>query len=227
MVRGVAKGSRRPKSPYSGGVEPLTIGQAGIIVRRNSELALITEWDLIDPWRHIRQDWQGFLAANYLADLVQHFVRDHDPHRAMFDVLVGVWTNLVPSKSVWPELLTGIWTVLSEAGYRPSLTLDAASGEALNDAASYLFVPELGGLTASNRADGWRVRHETVEALRGLDSVEPESVRSLSRKLVASAIVAERGCRLLSQYARYLLGVEPPSHIALFGSGASSNSAGG
>ncbi len=167
MIRGVAKGSRRPKSPYSGGIEPLTRGQVGVILRRNSELALITEWDLTEPWRHVRQDWRVYLAATYLADLVQHFVRDHDPHPVLFDRVVELMSMLEGSTAVWRPLMLGVWSVLSEAGYRPSLGVDVRTGEVLASARTYQFDPELGGLSVP------ALRHSPNDRARGGDQQKP------------------------------------------------------
>lgn len=230
MVRGLAKGSRRPKHPYSGGIEPLTLGQAGVIIRPNSELALITEWDLSEPLRHVRQDWGVFLAATYLADLVQHFVRDHDPHPVVFDRVTGVLRAMTPGEPAWAHLLAGAWSVLVEAGFKPVLDRDVVRDEPLARSHAYAFVPEAGGLSAleaegTRAPSGWGVRHATVEALRWVEH-ETDSPAAhagfVEGELRPGVEACERACRLLAVYARHLLGSEPPSHRPLFGLDAAS-----
>ena len=46
IVRGMAKGARREKAPFSGGLEVLTRGEMVAIIKPSSDLANITAWDL-------------------------------------------------------------------------------------------------------------------------------------------------------------------------------------
>ncbi len=105
VVRGLAKGSRRPKAPYSGGIELLTRGMAGLIVKgergggggggtraaatEGAGLTLITEWDLTAMYPGLRRRLEAYNAGLYMADLVHHMVTDHDPHEALFEAMVG------------------------------------------------------------------------------------------------------------------------------------------
>ena len=65
-LRGLAKGSKRTSpgalARYSGGIELLTLGQVVGLTKPTSELATITEWDLQDPYPHLRRD----LSAQHL-----------------------------------------------------------------------------------------------------------------------------------------------------------------
>ena len=86
-VRGVAKGSRRanPSSvqKFSGGIDLLTAGQALGVIKPSTDLAVLTEWDLQEPLRHLRTDLQAQGLGLYVADLTHHLLADHDPHERL------------------------------------------------------------------------------------------------------------------------------------------------
>lgn len=220
VVRGLAKGAKRPKSGFSGGLEPLTRGQAGVIIRRNSDLALITEWDLAQTFPAVRRDLAAHHAGLYFADLVHQFVRDHDPHPALFDALILALSILREGEPVWGAIARFQLRVLVEAGFAPVLNRDARTGAALlaSDDGVYVFEPESGGLvnTGERRAGAsaaWKVRAATVDLLRELMIVEVGRVI----EGLSSVESCERAARLLGVYIRYVLGDEPVTHAVVFG----------
>lgn len=210
LVRALAKGSRRPKSPYSGGVEMLTRAEAGLIFRPSSELALLTEWDLRETFPSLRRGLTEFHAGMYFADLTQRFVRDHDAHPTLHDAMITALRGL--SSGVAESVLVFQWAVLREAGFRPTL------GDLSPDTnqRTYRFDPVLGGITdLPESADpsgenAWLVRRETVELLRRVaagagiaGTEESQAVR--------------RAARLLGAYIRHVLGEEPPTQALVLG----------
>ena len=211
LVRALAKGSRRPVSPYSGGVEMLTRAEAGLIFRPSSELALLTEWDLRETFPALRRGLTAFNAGMYFADLVQRFVRDHDPHPALYDALLTALRGM--SEDLPLSILIFQWAVLKEGGYRPTL------GDAEQPTQpTYRFDPALGGIgddaeSAEGPADsGWLVRRETVEALR---RVAADTGGDSQPALSGTAV--QRGARLLGAYIRHVLGEEPRTQPLVLG----------
>jgi DNA repair protein RecO (recombination protein O) len=214
VVRALAKGSRRPKAPYSGGVELLTCAEMGLIVRPQSELALLTYWDLRRTFPALRSVLAAHNAGIYMADMILQFVRDHDPHPGLYESTLAALERMRTGADVPAAVLGFQWALLSECGFRPVLDADARTGESLDGEGEYLFHAGLGGLlaarnTPSEIASGaWRVRAETVELLRRLASegVGPSP---------ASAV--ERANRLLASYARHVLGYQTSTMGVLFG----------
>lgn len=223
MVRVLAKGSRRPKSVYSGGLEILTRGRIGVIVRPRSELALLTEWDLVETFPGLRANLRVHQAGLYIADLIHHVIRDHDPHTPLFDATLECLRLLRGPEDVWAALLKFQWSVLVETGYRPVLDADVRTGEALGMARSYLFSPGLGGVHredgAGERGEGsaWRVRAGTIELLRRLADSGLAGVAQGTAEGGSDPRAMERAGRLLASYLRYVLGAEPPTMSVVFG----------
>lgn len=220
LLRVLAKGSRRPKHPYSGGLELLTRARIGVIVRPQSELALLTEWDLVETFPPLRSNLRIHNAGLLIADAIHHAIHDHDPHAALYDTTVESLRLMQSADDVSVAMLKFLWSVLVETGYRPVLEADVRTGEAIPDATSYRFAPNLGGLTtdgpdAAEPNHTWRVRRETVILLRALESTG----LAASAAAEADPGAIDRAARLLASYLRYVLGSEPPTMPLVFGRG--------
>lgn len=208
-VRGLAKGSRR-QSPssiarFSGGINLLNLGQAIITTRPTTQLAAITEWDLREDHHHLRIDLRAQWSAMYAADLIGALLADEDPHPGAFEAM-RLFLSASSDAAHRPAALLRLqWAVLSEAGYRPELDQDVAAGGALGQARAYSFDPTLGGLTTRNglNDERWRVRRQTVDALRHIANGQP--IASVDVETIA------RANRLLCTYARSLLDKQLPT----------------
>jgi DNA repair protein RecO (recombination protein O) len=212
VLRGLAKGSKRENARFSGGIELLTRGQILFIAKPTSELATLTEWDLAEIFPGLRQVLRRFYAAMFVADLLQHSIRDHDPHPKAFDATLLCLRTLgaADSAATTPHTNGDIdealarfqWALLTDTGYRPELNNDARSGIPLEPRDRYLFAPHLGGLLAATpdaSVPTWPVRSETIRCLRELSADTPAPAPQ-------SPETWERAARLLAAYFREVLG---------------------
>jgi DNA repair protein RecO (recombination protein O) len=221
-LRGIAKGSKRASpgsvARFSGGIELLTLGQVVGIARPSSDLANITEWDLQQPHRHLREDLHAQRMAFFAADLVHAMLADHDPHPNVFAALTTLYEQLASSPARDIALLTFQWKLLEDCGYRPQLDKDARSGEALHKKRAYVFDPNAGGLvdepprTANNATGPWRVRRQTVDLLNQVAAGDGDAGDS-DPEAVA------RANRLLCVYMRTILDRQLPTMRLLLGDG--------
>lgn len=207
IIRGIAKGSKREKAPFSGGIELLTRGEVVAIVRANGSLATLTAWDLREAYPGVRRSLRAFYVGSYLIDLIHHAVTDADPHPGLYGRMVETLETLAEQ----PEdaLLRGQWAVLRETGYTPSIPdTPVEPGEPV------CFLPREGvfltGQAATARPDGWRVRPETLGLLAAHaddqgDHTDPDPPS------------VSRANRLLGSYLRHVLGEELPSMRPVFG----------
>jgi len=203
IINGLAKGARRERGTFSGGFEPLTTGQIVAVVKPQRELATLTAWHLESVCWAIRQNLAANRAGLYMADLVHRMLKDHDPHEKLFDVLVSSMDQLNQSQRISEVLLKFQWTLLVECGYQPELNHHVETGQNLPENAPTLaFDPRQGGLVEDlGDASQWRVRQETVKALRDLvaDNLDERT----------SPEILQRANRLLASYIREVLGTEP------------------
>lgn len=209
LIRGLAKGARRPHSKFSGGFDLLTRGQIVAIVKPGVELANIIEWDLQEVFWAARRDLRAHYAALYFVDLIAHAITDHDPHPTLFDALVVALRAVEDPDARALAALRFQWAALAETGYKPVLDRDAVSGEQLAPARAYGFSPNAGGVTTDpgrNSTGVWRVRPETIDALAAAADAAP------SRNGDAPSPNALAGAnRLLAQYFAVVLGRAPPT----------------
>lgn len=220
VVRALAKGSRRPKAPYSGGIELLTRAEIGLILRPNADLALLTSWDLRQSFPALRSVLAAHNAGLYMADLVNSFVRDHDAHRDLYDALLRALEGMTTVAAVPIQILRFQWDLLAHTGFRPELAIDVRSGEPLGEEPDLLFNAALGGFVrpgseSGSDAGAWRVRRSTLQALREVSG--ESSTATLERQV--DPTILDRANRLLASYIRHVLGAEPPTMPVLFGGG--------
>ncbi|MCI0675665.1 MAG: DNA repair protein RecO, partial [Phycisphaerales bacterium] len=177
IVRGLAKGSRREKGAFSGGIDVLTRGQVVAIIKSGRDLATITAWHLQEMYRSVRQNLAANRAGLYMADLVHHMLIDHDPHPQVFDAFATSLGQLEESSNVDLSLLQFQWTLLTETGYQPRIGGDLKVDEVSDRRSTVLFSPLAGGVvaddagssnSAESKIEGWRVRRQTIEVLRSL-----------------------------------------------------------
>jgi DNA repair protein RecO (recombination protein O) len=221
MIRGLAKGSRRAKGSFSGGIDVLTRGQVIAIVRPGRDLATLTSWSLEDLFRHVRTDLQANRAGLFMADLLHHLVHDHDPHSRLFDAFNDAITTLRTPERTCETLLVFQMRLLQETGYRPHLEHDVVTGQPLDAGRPLAFDPYAGGIVTGAPDRGriaWRVRPETIELLRMVQrGIEPSGTASAATPSQNVAhgpfdpATCDRAIRLLAAYLRELIGEEPPS----------------
>lgn len=187
LVRAVAKGSRRPTAKFSGGIELMTVGQLGLIVKPEQELAQCTEWDLTDPVWHLRTSLAAFYGSMLIADVLMAVVIDRDPHPALFEASLRALGALREAPNADAVVVTLVWLALCEGGYQPEVSA-TVRGEALpqTEKGVLLFDPALGGVVGGATAEQvssaaqaqrageparlWPVRKATLEALASLDA---------------------------------------------------------
>ena len=121
-VRGIAKGARRPRSKFSQGLELLSRGQLVFSSpRTGSGLITLTEWTLQDSYQQLRRSLQRLYRAYYLAELVDLFTEELDPHQRLYDLFSQALANLSAHDS-WGDLLTFQLNLLREVGLSPQLS---------------------------------------------------------------------------------------------------------
>ncbi len=213
-LRGLAKGAKRERGRFSGGIDLLTRGEVVALTKPGRELATLTDWDLRQTWRAFRERLQINRAAFYMADLASRLVGPDDPHPPVFDALVDSFDALQVAgvrDPAWSEhrgvdeaLVRFQWTALAECGYRPQLDGSPTTGVALFDA-------QAGGVVDRDESGrAWKVRADTIGLLVAIG--DGEECADAPDEAMA------RAARLLAAYAREIIGHELHTLVELFGS---------
>ncbi|MFA7236759.1 MAG: DNA repair protein RecO [Phycisphaeraceae bacterium] len=220
-VRVTAKGSKRSTPStmlkFSGGLELLTRGEAVMILKHGAELGNLTEWDVREGYWGLRKNLRGLELAMYGVDLAHHLLDDQDPHPMSFAALAELLSALAGGEEAGGTeraLLRFQWTMIEDAGYRPTLAPAPGSGSGSgneNGNGPVLFSAREGGLV-TGASDAWKVRRETVEVLRG---VAGEAGNADPQAADVGAVV--RANRLLCAYLRTILDKQLPTMGAVLG----------
>ena len=212
LVRALAKGSRRDRGPFSGGLEVATLGEAIVIPKPAGQLAILASWDLLDPFAGVRRSLAAIRMAMARCDTIQHIFGEGDAHPEVFDAASEGLAALARGADPTAVGLWSLWRVVCGAGYRIELSADIVTGEELDlDARALGFRPASGGFTEplDGPGDRWLVRTPTVRRLRELD--DEAGLGGLEPRPEVDA----RGVRLLAAFLTEVLGRPVPALASL------------
>ena len=217
ILRGIAKGSKREKSPFSGGIELATRGEIVAIVKAHSSadsLATFTSWDLQETFPAVRRTHLGFRIAMAILDSLGRAMREIDPHPALFDGTLQSLRTLDRSPTdQHAALISFLFLLLKETGHAPELFVDVRNGAPISAAAILGFSPARGGVTNISAIETdsnsfWRVRGETIEFLRAISKGQHQ-IASIPQTTL------RRGISLLSAYLCHVLESDIPALSSL------------
>ncbi|MBX3365539.1 MAG: DNA repair protein RecO [Phycisphaeraceae bacterium] len=217
ILKGLAKGSRRERSPFGGGFELLTRGELLAIAKPAGQLTTFTAWDLIEPFRPLRSALPAFYAGLYLADVTMHMLSEADPHPAAYSALLLALRSLNQPLHTMAIVAWFQWRLLEDAGYRPDLLHLVGTSTPTPDEGTLIFDPTRGGFlldaqSGPSQRPPWRMRVETLQFLRVLDSsLAPENIPNPADPS------ANRSARFLAAWIREITGVDLPTYPPLFG----------
>jgi len=89
-IKVVAKGARDPKSKFKGCLEPLTCLNVVFYDKKNRDLQLLSQADLVDPHVHIIGDVIKTTLALSVAELVHRVIEGEEANPELFDLMTGV-----------------------------------------------------------------------------------------------------------------------------------------
>jgi DNA repair protein RecO (recombination protein O) len=174
LVPAIAKGARRPKGSFQGGLTLGVLGEAELAPRRGAELELLRSFRVTDGLRGLRDDLDRFAAGEYVIGLLRDLMRPALPAEALF--LAGV--TALKAISVAPPAAAPGWVVVFEAralaasGHRLHLESCVVCGDPVTREAR--LSPVAGGLV-----------HGRCAPPGPAPRLSPDDVRALSRLYTA------------------------------------------
>jgi DNA repair protein RecO (recombination protein O) len=192
MLRGLAKGARRERGSFSGGIGLLARGEVVAVVKPDRELQTLTQWTLLQMFRRPHDDLEANLYALSMAELVQRFLPVGAPHEALYDALLCALEHLEAGEQPAPEFLRFLFVLLRETGHEPRTEAEGIPPSCL------AFDPADGGLVDYRaHARAWRMRPETAMTLAHVARGEPPEL--------CDPDAVDRAVRLLIAYARTIV----------------------
>src|SRR4051812_46461674 len=86
----VAKGARRPKSPFRGQLDLFYLAEFSFLRSRRSELHVLCEVSLLGTHTQLRQDLASLRQAAYCAALIEQTTETETPLPAVFQLFKGL-----------------------------------------------------------------------------------------------------------------------------------------
>jgi DNA repair protein RecO (recombination protein O) len=188
-VSAFAAGARKSKRRFAGALEPFSLLTVDLVERSGATLRL-DQAQIDRPFLAIRNDLGRIARAMYAIELVRELVRDHEPHEALFELLVG-YLALMDAGSAGPtSLLAFELRVLALAGLRPRFDVCAICGKPPHG--ELRFVPDHGGVVCggcgARAAGGRRAAPEVIAGLARIQAGErvplPPEIRARARELL-------------------------------------------
>jgi DNA repair protein RecO (recombination protein O) len=127
-IDAIAKGSKRPKSPFDGPIEVLSHGSIVFVDSAGEKLATLTEFQQNPALINLRNNLFVLYACLFAAELLNNLTHDHDPHPGLFDSFLEFLHNANkqhPASDEQRDILALLilfqLTLLNEIGLQPIL----------------------------------------------------------------------------------------------------------
>lgn len=177
----LAKGARRPSSPFRGLLEPFQPLLLSWTGRGELPILTATEADGDTSLSTGNSLYCGF----YLNELLVRLLHRHDPHEALYIAYREALAMLSRTMATESVLRKFELTLLGEIGYGLVLDRDVTDNTPLESDAWYDYIPERGPVRLVNpdlvRAQGIVVRGASLTALAQNELNEPELLREAKR----------------------------------------------
>lgn len=213
-LRVLAKGARKITSRKAGHIELFTRTQ--LLLAKGRTFDLITQAELIEPHRALREDVARGAQAHYLCELIESFAPEDSDSAALYDLLAEGLSWLCQAKD--PALVARSFELrlLTLEGYRPELFKCARTGEPLeidrdSEVERAPFSPSEGGVLLSAvglmARDASYVSRSALLLLRALQTQPFDVVDALA----VSRDVHAQAERAMQTYLSYVLERRPKS----------------
>jgi DNA repair protein RecO (recombination protein O) len=130
-VSALAKGARRLKSPFQGGLDLLGLCDMVVLHKASEALDLVTEAAPLERFASLRRDLAALYAGYYVAELLAELTDFHDPHPKLFDAAVVTLRHLGDPVLRARRVFRFELACLRELGLMPALDACASCGAAV------------------------------------------------------------------------------------------------
>jgi DNA repair protein RecO (recombination protein O) len=120
-VSALAKGARRPRSPFEGAIDLLSICRIVFLRKSVDVLDLLTEARLLRRFRSASTHLSRFYAAMYVIELVSALTEHADPQPSLYRTIVESLQALDEQEQTATRLLQFELRLLNELGHLPAL----------------------------------------------------------------------------------------------------------
>jgi len=129
-VATVAKGARRPQSPFRGKLDLFYLAKFSFSRSRSSELHNLREVSVQETHGFLRQEIAYLQQASYCVGLIEQATETETPLGSIFELILGLLQAL-PGQAPQPQMIFGFeLKLLVELGLEPELSQTQLTGGA-------------------------------------------------------------------------------------------------
>ncbi len=175
----IAKGARRPKTRFQGGVDLLNQCEIVFLESRSGGLSTLTECTVKNQFPGLRRRLPHFYAANFLAELVLLATFEGDPNPQVYLLLLDYLKGLAGLDRTQELTLSFVLKLLELLGTGPALEACCLCGKKIPPRGRVSFQAQAGGvicLECGNSMDTLPIMPGSLAALRHLTKSSPQAV---------------------------------------------------
>ncbi|HEY8531818.1 MAG TPA: DNA repair protein RecO [Limnochorda sp.] len=175
-VRAVARGVRRTRSRLMGSTQLFTYGSY-LLVRGRSDLETLSQGEIRESFRRLREDLDRMAYASYACELVDRLMVEREPDEPVFWLMLAVFRQMEAGAEPFGLVRYLELALLDRLGYQPELDGCLRCGRAWAPEAGWGISGEAGGLLCPDCAGAQPTRRLSpgaVESLRRMRSLPPE-----------------------------------------------------
>ncbi len=169
-IAALAKGARRPKSPFESALDLLAICRVVFLHKSSDTLDLLTEAKLETRFRASTRDLSRLYAGYYVAELLNELTDIADPHPELFEEALSTLANLNADADVLTTIVRFELTTLRLLGHLPTWDQCAGCGEVVSGESRLAFGQLAGGVLCTTCRVGQRevvrIQPEVIHVLK-------------------------------------------------------------
>jgi DNA repair protein RecO (recombination protein O) len=135
-IKGIAKSASKSRRRFGGSLEPMTHVLANYSEKPRQELVRLDSFEIVTSPLSSAVDYSRAAALAYYAEVLEEILPDHDPHDAVFRLLLAVLERTDTGRIWMPVTYFSLW-ITRLMGWMPDVTHCTVCGEAFAGRSAY------------------------------------------------------------------------------------------
>jgi DNA repair protein RecO (recombination protein O) len=155
-IRGVAKAAAKSRRRFGGALEPMTWVSASYVEGPKQDLVRLDACEVLSSPLSQPVNYPRAAALAFYAEVLEEALPDHDPHEAVFRLVLAVLDQTRDTRIWMPVIYFSLW-ITRLLGWMPSLTHCTLCGEAFGADAAWFDAWSDGLLCSHHKKAGSRI----------------------------------------------------------------------